>query len=117
MAGGAAATQGGLYLATGGPPTLGSWALGLLALAGGVALLAGFLTPIAGAAAGLSTVYLAATWDPSPAPAFFIDRFPALLVLAVSAALAMLGPGAHSLDAYLFGRREILVVRHDASRH
>ena len=108
--------QGGLYLATGAPTTPLSWALGLLAVAGGVALLAGFLTPIAGAVAGLTTFYLAATWDPSPAPLFFIDRFAALLVLADTAALAMLGPGAHSLDAYLFGRREILVVRHDGSR-
>jgi uncharacterized membrane protein YphA (DoxX/SURF4 family) len=108
--------QGGVYLATEAPSTPVSWALGLLAIAGGAALLAGFLTPLAGAVAGLATCYVAATWDPSPAPSFYIDRFAAILVLADTVALAMLGPGAHSLDAYLFGRREILVVRRDASR-
>ena len=115
VAGGAATVQGSLSLATG-QPTPVSWALGLLAIAGGAALIAGFLTPVAGAVAGLTTCYLALTAAPSTLPVFFLDRLAALLVLADAAALAMLGPGAYSLDAHFFGRREILVVRHDGSR-
>jgi hypothetical protein len=32
-----------------------------------------------------------------------------LLVVVDAAALVLLGPGAHSTDALLFGRREILI--------
>jgi uncharacterized membrane protein YphA (DoxX/SURF4 family) len=117
VAGGAAVAQGALYLALGVPSTPASWALALLPIAGGLALIAGFLTPAAGVVAGLATLCVAVTWSPSPVPAFFIDRLPALLVLADAAALTMLGPGAYSLDARLFGRREILVVRRDDPRH
>jgi hypothetical protein len=36
-------------------------------------------------------------------------------VAADALALAMLGPGAHSIDAWLFGRREIVIP--DVPRH
>jgi hypothetical protein len=34
---------------------------------------------------------------------------PAVCVMAVSTAIALLGPGAFSLDARLFGQREIII--------
>lgn len=75
----------------------------------GVALVAGFLTPGAAMAVGLSMLVMAAAW-PSPTVAgLVIDRPAAMLVIAVALALAMLGPGAHSIDALLFGRREIVI--------
>ena len=41
-----------------------------------------------------------------------MDRLAAILVFVDGLALALLGPGAHSIDAYLFGRREI-IIPHD----
>jgi uncharacterized membrane protein YphA (DoxX/SURF4 family) len=114
VVGGAAAIQGAQYLATTSAPTAVTWALGLLAVAGGTALVAGFLTPGSGAVAGLATIAIVMTWSPAPSASNpLIDRVAALFVAADAAALALLGPGAHSLDAYLFGRREIIIPHKD----
>jgi len=68
----------------------------------GVAILTGALTP---AAAGLGATLVAAlVLGPAPAPA-------SVLLLVMVAALGLLGPGAYSVDARLFGRREIEVPR------
>ena len=81
--------------------------LACLAAAGlGVLLCLGLLTPIVSTIAfGVELVvfYFAGgdEWR------FF------LLVLATGIALAMLGPGAYSVDARLFGRREVLFPRGD----
>jgi uncharacterized membrane protein YphA (DoxX/SURF4 family) len=73
------------------------WVGGILAIACGVLLVFGFLTPIAGAV-------LAACIVTAP---FFGEKRYALLVLVTSLAIVLLGPGALSIDARLFGRREI----------
>lgn len=110
-----AAVQGGTYLANADDPTVATWAVGVLAITSGVSLLVGFLTPGAGATAGLSIVFMAVSWLPVPAANLFLDRVGALCVAAVAAALVLLGPGALSLDARLFGRREI-IFPHDSHR-
>ena len=51
-----------------------------------------------------------ATWTP-PDTSVLIDRLAALIVVVDAAALALLGPGALSIDARLFGRREITIPR------
>jgi putative oxidoreductase len=113
VAGGAAASQGGLYLASIPEPTAASWALGLLAVLSAFALIAGFLTPAAAAVVSVTTFLITLTWVPPIAASVVIDRSAALLVSVDGAALALLGPGAHSVDAYLFGRREI-IIPHDS---
>ena len=50
--------------------------------------------------------------DPPASASFRMDRVAAILVIVDGLALALLGPGAHSIDAYLFGRREI-IIPHD----
>jgi hypothetical protein len=116
VVGGAAAIQGGSYLTNIAEPTAATWALGLLAIASGIALVAGFLTPASGAIAGLATVLIAATWTPTLASSLVIDRVAALFVIADATAVALLGPGAHSIDAYFFGHREI-ILPHDSHSH
>jgi hypothetical protein len=115
LVGGAVAVQGGLYLANVDEPTTLTWGLGLLALASGTAVLVGFLTPGTGAVAGVSAILIALYWSPSFSSKPLVDGVSTCFVLADSAALILLGPGALSMDAYLFGRREI-VIPHEPGR-
>lgn len=70
----------------------------------GVAIGAGVMTPLAGvalaalAAAG-ATGIAAVPWSTAEA----------LLVGATALAVVLLGPGAYSVDARLFGRREVVI--------
>ena len=70
-----------------------SWPIAVSSLAVAVALLmlVGFVTPIAGSLAAAAGVY----GDP--------------YLFVIAAAIVLLGPGAFSIDARLFGRREIIV--------
>lgn len=89
-----------------------SWtlAVGMLAGASGASLLIGFLTPC-GVVIGLATIGLA-LWQPPPGTHTLMDgKLAALLLFIAAAAVALLGPGAFSLDARLLGRREISIPR------
>src|SRR5216684_708669 len=86
-------------------PTLLMWVVGLLAIASGSCLLAGFLTPVACVLVGLAAICLAFSSFPSPAPDLFNAALPTVLLVVVAAAVVFLGPGALSLDARRFGRR------------
>jgi uncharacterized membrane protein YphA (DoxX/SURF4 family) len=84
------------------------WVLGSFAIALGAAIFVGFLTP---AASAMATVgYLIAGVSPfSMTEGNHMGTFVALNLAAISAALVLLGPGAFSVDARLFGRREIII--------
>ena len=75
--------------------------LHLLAAGAAALLLVGFWTPVAGALMALVEFWLALSHTTDP----FIH----ILLGAVGAALAMLGPGAWSVDARLFGRKRIQI--------
>ena len=63
-------------------------------------------------AVSTATLLIAVTWIPPANASFRLDRVAAILLIVDGLALALLGPGAHSIDAYLFGRREI-IIPHD----
>jgi uncharacterized membrane protein YphA (DoxX/SURF4 family) len=79
----------------------------LIASAGGIFLLGGLWTPVVGAAVALDEVWIALSLYAPRREDTWIHIF--LVVLSVS--LAMLGPGAWSIDARLFGRRRFDIDR------
>jgi hypothetical protein len=101
--------QGGLYLSEPDNLTLGTGTVGAVAIASGTLLLSGFLTPVSGALVGSGTLGIAVGWLPAAARNLFDAKLPAVFVVIVSAAIALLGLGAFSVDARLFGRREIII--------
>jgi uncharacterized membrane protein YphA (DoxX/SURF4 family) len=81
----------------------------LLALSAGLALILGLLTRLFGGLAALICIALAFIWLPAPAYNFFSGNPLSLDVIIMAGACALLGPGAFSLDALLFGRRKIII--------
>ncbi len=71
------------------------------------ALLIGFLTPIAAASVALMNLVAGI----SRVLAYGVDDKGLVVILlgVTSIALLLLGPGAYSLDAHLFGRRRIII--------
>ncbi|PYV41492.1 MAG: hypothetical protein DMG06_16945 [Acidobacteria bacterium] len=104
-----AMVEGGAYLNEGANATFGVAVVGLLAVASGVFLLIGFLTPVACVLVGLGSAGIALSWLPVPTLNFFDARLTTCIVVAIAIALIFLGPGAFSLDCRLFGRREIVI--------
>jgi uncharacterized membrane protein YphA (DoxX/SURF4 family) len=104
-----ALVQGGFYLADSANSAPGGWLSGLLGLGAGAALLAGLLTPIAGLVVCLGVLGIGFSTVPAPMPNLFDEKLPVILTAIMTAAIVFLGPGAFSMDARLFGRREIII--------
>ena len=96
------------------PAQIISWAIGSVEMLVGTALLIGFLTPIAGASASLGNLAIGVSWFPTSGENAHDKTVAALYLVVISIAITLLGPGAFSLDARLFGRREIIIP--EASR-
>jgi uncharacterized membrane protein YphA (DoxX/SURF4 family) len=88
---------------------MGRWAVGWLAIAVGAAILVGFLTPAASAAATIGYLIIGFSSFLMTESHNHINTLDAFNLAAMSTALVLLGPGAFSLDARLFGRREIII--------
>jgi uncharacterized membrane protein YphA (DoxX/SURF4 family) len=77
--------------------------LELVAAAAALLLLVGLWTPVAGALVTVAELVLA--WSHPSEP------WPFVQLAILGAVLALLGPGAWSVDARLFGRKEIRIPR------
>jgi uncharacterized membrane protein YphA (DoxX/SURF4 family) len=89
--------------------SLEKWLLGPVLIVSGSALTAGFLTPIAVLLVGFCFLGIALSWFATPSGALHDVRLLAAGMIIAAVALALLGPGAFSLDGRLFGRREIVI--------
>lgn len=78
---------------------IGSLMVGLIAIVDGALLVPGLWTPIAG-----PLVIVLSIWGMLVQHQ---DPYPAILLAAMGAALGLVGPGALSLDARLFGWKRI----------
>lgn len=76
----------------------------------GILLLAGLMTPIVAALAGVVGAVWWTSVVPAQAAGLQSKLLPALLT-GLAVAVALLGPGAFSIDARLFGLREIIIPR------
>ena len=85
-------------------------AVALLTVASGALLLTGYLTRLAAIVAVLAGVVIC-SWFAAPTVDVLETRLTAALATVIAAAVVCLGPGAFSLDARLFGRREIIIPK------
>ena len=95
--------------------TLVSATVGLVSLASGALLLVGLVTPIAGAVVGVEGIGVLSSVLPSCTPPQVLSGISLVFAAAILMAIIILGPGAFSLDARLFGRREIIIPRRSDS--
>jgi len=108
---------GGAVLITEGVAYLGDKDdLGLLALVVfsvscvvGLLLLIGFLSRLVALVAAVIGVGILFAWFPKVNAAQPVTPMTAALFAVIALAVICLGPGAYSLDARLFGRREIII--------
>jgi uncharacterized membrane protein YphA (DoxX/SURF4 family) len=84
-------------------------ALGLIAIIAGLVFLVGFMTPIVGSILALGYLTESVSLYFSSEASKHATAFTALYLALISLALALLGPGAFSVDARLFGRLEIII--------
>jgi uncharacterized membrane protein YphA (DoxX/SURF4 family) len=83
--------------------------MGLSAFAAGALLLAGFATPIIGALVAVTAAAVGLSLLPGCAPTLFDSKISLIFGLTMLVTIIGLGPGAFSLDARMFGRREIII--------
>jgi uncharacterized membrane protein YphA (DoxX/SURF4 family) len=87
------------FLATVGEPV--GMVRDLVEVVGGTLLLAGLWTPVTGTFVAIDDLSIAFSVHPSPQDGQWIH----ILLAVLTAGVAMLGPGAWSIDARLFGRK------------
>jgi uncharacterized membrane protein YphA (DoxX/SURF4 family) len=103
-----AAWQGLLFLATRDAGATVRIASGLAVLTG-ILLVTGFRTRLVSFLIALGIAFISIHSFSLPTREFFDRLLPTLFAETMSTAVVFLGPGAFSIDAYLYGRREIII--------
>lgn len=103
-----AAWQGILWLATRDAATTVR-IVGGLAVLTGILLVTGFRTRLASLLIALGIAFISLGAFPLPTRGLFDGLLPTLFAETMSTAVVFLGPGAFSVDAYLYGRKEIII--------
>jgi len=97
--------------------SLSTWTLAALAFAGAPLLLAGLMTPLVALLVVLGSIGIVVSRVPFSPPNLFSDSIAVVDLTFLAMAILFLGPGAFSVDARMFGRREITIpVSHHPSK-
>jgi hypothetical protein len=88
---------------------------GFVMAVAGAFVVAGLFTSFAGTALALGAACRGLSIVALPASDLLVGPLPSGIVVALGSAVALLGPGAFSVDFRLFGRREILIPRSTGS--
>ena len=107
--GGIAVALGALYLMGLIERTPLVWAAAGIFLACGICLVIGFMTPPASLLVGLCVLAISFSWVPAPPFASLGVTLVSFLMVVTAMGIALLGPGAFSVDGHFFGRREIVI--------
>lgn len=99
------------FFVTPGAPSI--VARGTIEGVGGIFLAAGLWTPIVGTVITLDELWIAF----SPSPSELDSRLIHVILAVVTAGVAMLGPGAWSIDARLFGRKRFKMANRTRGRN
>ena len=83
--------------------------VGGLAVLTGILLVTGFRTRLASFLIALGIAFISLFSFPLPTRDLFDRLSPTLFAETMSMAVVFLGPGAFSIDAYLYGRKEIII--------
>ena len=81
----------------------------VLTFTSGALLLAGLMTPLVGVLVATGGIGIALSWVPLPGQDLFDSYLATINLIVLSITIVLLGPGAFSLDARMFGRREITI--------
>jgi uncharacterized membrane protein YphA (DoxX/SURF4 family) len=100
--------QGVSYVDTAGD-SVAAWGLAVLRFGGAAFLLVGLMTPLVAAIVAAGGIGMALSWIPVPGQNLLDSYLATINLIALPAAITLLGPGAFSLDARMFGRREITI--------
>ena len=109
VVGGAAGSQAWLLITASHGAVNASIVVALLVFITGLALIIGFMTPITSVLLSAGGLFMTVDSSVLGHLLLFESGMARLEFIAMSAALISLGPGALSLDARLYGRREIEV--------
>jgi len=89
--------------------SIGQLTLCILLILSGAALVLGCLTPLAGFVSGLCFAAMFLGFLPQESGGLTNGRTTVVRIVVISVSIILLGPGGFSLDAHLFGRREIII--------
>jgi len=108
VVGGALLVQGRSYLVQPNASPV-AWLIGASAIGSSLFLIGGLLTAFAGGLAALGMIGAALGVIPDWTSPLFETKLSVILAATALTAISLLGPGAFSVDARLFGRREVIL--------
>jgi uncharacterized membrane protein YphA (DoxX/SURF4 family) len=106
-----ALVNGIAYLSGGATIAFISWTAGVIAMLAGASLIAGLLTTVFGAVVAADVAAVTFSWLRPSWSHGIAGVLSAITLIVVATSVALLGPGAYSVDAQLFGMREIVITR------
>jgi uncharacterized membrane protein YphA (DoxX/SURF4 family) len=109
MLGATAIVQGIAYLSDYGSAPFSSLAIAVFSFLCGAFLLLGLMTPFAALVVFFGSLGIVASIIPAASYNLLASVSSAIYISVTAAVVAMLGAGAFSLDALMFGRREIVI--------